>query len=252
MAAAHGGGGGRRAHRHRLEGIPAQTLSWADFKRAHPRGDVLSRDTGHDRDYGTNPYEGYDARDNKPFLFDGEADARLPAMQRVVAFQQDGGVVVPFSALERDPVVELDVAERPVVVLFKDGVVSALDAAAITRSRDVAPPAPSTAGSAAARSPSCRSAMTASATASRLDVGHHRPRRGREACGHAAAPRRPRPAVLVRAGRLPPGRADRHGDQEDPGPAETSFGPMTPIGSFMGHLVYGLVLGLAYDAWPLA
>ncbi len=137
MAAAHGGGGGRRAHRHRLEGIPAQTLSWADFKRAHPRGDVLSRDTGHDRDYGTNPYEGYDARDNEPFLFDGEADARLPAMERVVAFQQDGGVVVPFSALERDPVVELDVAERPVVVLFKDGVVSALDAAAITRSRDV-------------------------------------------------------------------------------------------------------------------
>ncbi len=121
----------------RLNGIPAQTLSWADFKRAHPDGDVLSRDTGHDRDYGSNPYEGYDARDNKPFLFDGELDARLPAMERVVAFKQDGGLVVPFSALERNPVTQLRVGGRPVVVLFKDGVVSALDAAAIERSRDV-------------------------------------------------------------------------------------------------------------------
>ena len=26
---------------------------------------------------------------------------------------------------------------------------------------------------------------------------------------------------------------------------------MTPLGSLMGHSVYGLVLGLTYDDWPI-
>lgn len=45
--------------------------------------------------------------------------------------------------------------------------------------------------------------------------------------------------------------AIRRGEQEDPGPAATNFGAMTPMGSLMGHLAYGLVLGLAYQTWPL-
>lgn len=46
--------------------------------------------------------------------------------------------------------------------------------------------------------------------------------------------------------------AIRDGRQDDPGPAATNFGKMTPVGSLMGHLVYGLVLGLTYGAWPLS
>ena len=30
-----------------------------------------------------------------------------------------------------------------------------------------------------------------------------------------------------------------------------AVGAMTPVGSLMGHLVYGIVLGLTYSAWPL-
>lgn len=45
--------------------------------------------------------------------------------------------------------------------------------------------------------------------------------------------------------------AMRHGQQDDPGPAATHFGTMTPLGSLMRHLVYGAVLGLTYQAWPL-
>lgn len=45
--------------------------------------------------------------------------------------------------------------------------------------------------------------------------------------------------------------AIKRGEQEDPGPAATNFGKMTPLGSLMGHLVYGLVLGLLYQNWPL-
>ncbi len=122
----------------RLEALPSQTLSWADFKARYPDADVLSRDTGHDREYGANPYEGYDDPDSQPFLFEGEADGRLPPKERVVAIKEDGGaVVVPFSLLAREPVAELTADGVPVVVLYKRGVVSPLDAAAISRSRDV-------------------------------------------------------------------------------------------------------------------
>jgi Protein of unknown function (DUF3179) len=122
----------------KLKVLPSQTLSWADFKRIHPGGDVLSRDTGVTRDYGSNPYAGYDQPDSDPFLFEGEADDRLPPKERVVAiFAGDETVVVPFSRLAREPVVQTDAGGRPVVVFYKRGVVSPLDAPSIDGSRDV-------------------------------------------------------------------------------------------------------------------
>jgi hypothetical protein len=45
--------------------------------------------------------------------------------------------------------------------------------------------------------------------------------------------------------------AIRRGEQTDPGPAATNFGRMTPMGSLMGHVVYGAVLGLGYATWPI-
>jgi hypothetical protein len=46
--------------------------------------------------------------------------------------------------------------------------------------------------------------------------------------------------------------AIRRGELEEPGPLMLNLGRMTPLGSLMGHLVYGLILGVAYDAWPLS
>lgn len=45
--------------------------------------------------------------------------------------------------------------------------------------------------------------------------------------------------------------AIRRRAQDDPGPAATNFGTMTPVGSLMGHAVWGGLLGLLYNAWPL-
>lgn len=61
-----------------LDVFPMSTISWADWRDANPDGLVLSRDTGHDRDYGTNPYPGYDDVDTAPFLFEGETEAGSP------------------------------------------------------------------------------------------------------------------------------------------------------------------------------
>ncbi len=129
-----------------LELLPSSIVSWADFKAAFPEGQVLSLDTGFNRSYGSNPYPGYDDVNSSPFLFDGEFDDRLSAMDRVVTVEIDGDVVAyPFSRLESQPVVSDVVGGVEIVVLFKFGTASALDLASIADSRDI--------GSAAVYSP---------------------------------------------------------------------------------------------------
>ncbi len=69
-----------------LELVPAQTLGWGSFKELHPDAQVLSETTGFERDYGRNPYSGYDSVDGAPikFFLASEPDPRLPPMQRIV------------------------------------------------------------------------------------------------------------------------------------------------------------------------
>ena len=69
----------------RLERLPSQIVAFGELKASFPGASVLSRDTGFSRPYGENPYRGYDAIDNNPFLFKGDTDPRLPAMERVLA-----------------------------------------------------------------------------------------------------------------------------------------------------------------------
>ena len=123
----------------KLEVIPSQTLSFEDFRARYPKGDVLSRDTGFERDYGTNPYVGYDdPGGGQPFLFEGETDDRLPAKARVTALFANGEtLVIPFERLADQPVVNEELAGMPVVVFFDPEVVSALDDVTIADSRTV-------------------------------------------------------------------------------------------------------------------
>ncbi len=122
-----------------LEFVPAQTLRWADFKRAHPDGRVLARETGHDRPYGRNPYAGYDQGGGPMGSFvSGDVDQRLPAMERVAAVRLGSSSVgYPFSALSEGKVVNDTVAGTPIVVFWAPGTASALDERTIARGRDV-------------------------------------------------------------------------------------------------------------------
>lgn len=62
----------------RLTFLPAQIVSLSDFEATYPAGRVLSRETGYRRDYGRNPYVGYDRVDQRPFLFSGSSTAASP------------------------------------------------------------------------------------------------------------------------------------------------------------------------------
>ncbi|MGE3811171.1 MAG: DUF3179 domain-containing protein [Candidatus Nanopelagicales bacterium] len=123
----------------RLRLIDAQVVSWSQFKAAHPDGTVLLRPEGVDRPYGSNPYVGYDQdAAQRPFLYDGEVDRRLKPLERVVAVSSgDDTVVIPFSALAKQPVRAATVGGRVLVVLHARGVTSALDEERIAGSRDV-------------------------------------------------------------------------------------------------------------------
>ena len=123
---------------YQLDLVPAQIVSWGNFKAAFPDADVLSRDTGHARDYGRNPYYGYDRVDQSPFLFKGRPDDRLLPMERVAALVLGGQpLAFPFMTLEEERVVNYATGERNIVVLFQPGTVSALDKSRIAESRDV-------------------------------------------------------------------------------------------------------------------
>jgi hypothetical protein len=121
-----------------LDVVPIATVSWSDFRDAHPDGLVLSRDTGFSRSYGANPYIGYDEPDDFPFLFDGEVDGRLAVKERVVGIRDDeNGIAVRLTELEPAGTMEVTLVDRDLVVWVKPGTASSLDAGSVADGRDV-------------------------------------------------------------------------------------------------------------------
>jgi Protein of unknown function (DUF3179) len=124
----------------RLDVLPSQILSWEEFRRVHPDGQVLSRDTGFDRAYGQNPYVAYDSDpESQPFLLEGKPDASLPPKERVAAVRtgERSAVVYPFARLRAEAPINDEIGGRPVAVFYDRDVASALDASAISQGRSV-------------------------------------------------------------------------------------------------------------------
>ncbi|GIW41427.1 MAG: hypothetical protein KatS3mg076_2004 [Candidatus Binatia bacterium] len=120
----------------KLTFLPARTTSWKGFREAFPEGKVLSRETGYARAYGRNPYPGYDRLDRPYFPVPGTR--RLPMMARVVVVQAGSSfLAVPFDALRKSRVLDLEVGGTPVVLFYEPGTRSALDDMEIRHSREV-------------------------------------------------------------------------------------------------------------------
>jgi Protein of unknown function (DUF3179) len=122
----------------RLGIVPATTIAYEDWKAAHPTGKVLSRETGHQRPYGANPYTGYDGPTVRPFLFAGPPDPRRPPKERVVGVTLGREArAYPWALLEQRGVVQDRIGDEPVVIFYRPGTLSALDASQIAQSRAV-------------------------------------------------------------------------------------------------------------------
>jgi hypothetical protein len=123
----------------KLSFIPAPVLSWKEVKERLPGSLVLSRDTGHQRPYGQNPYAGYDSgRGPIASFFRGKKDDRLPPMERVVTLESAGSpLAIPFSVMREKRVLAISRDADPWVVFWAPGTSSALDAERIPLGRDV-------------------------------------------------------------------------------------------------------------------
>ena len=111
----------------RLDIIAAQILAFSDFRDAFPDGLVLSRETGiyPAGTYEVAPYAGYDRDGGQPFLFGGDADPRLPALERVLTIEIAGeAIAYPFSDLRLTPVINDVVGGRDVTVFYTGGTLS--------------------------------------------------------------------------------------------------------------------------------
>ncbi len=124
----------------RLTFLPSQVISFGDFVKQFPDGEVLarpSRDGQFLRSYGRNPYVGYDSS-TRPFLFTGVPDPRLPATERIVGITTEtAAIAYPFSVLQEVGVINDEFEGTPVVVFHKAGTASALDQGVISGSKDV-------------------------------------------------------------------------------------------------------------------
>ena len=119
--------------------LPASIIGWGEFKGNFPEGQVLSRETGFQRDYGRNPYAGYDNINNSPFLFRGpETPGVLPAMARVLTVELNSDAVAyPYEVLQEQGAINDTLAESEIVIFWQPGTASALDASRIAEGQDV-------------------------------------------------------------------------------------------------------------------
>lgn len=112
-----------------LRQLPSWMESWAEFKAAHPQGLVMAEPT-YPRDYGRNPYRGYDSL-TRPFLYSGDPPPHgIPALERVVRVGNRAWPLTRLAEAEQ-------VTEAGVTIRWRAGQASALDSGQIAKGRDV-------------------------------------------------------------------------------------------------------------------
>ena len=115
--------------------VPSRLESFARFRQRFPNGMVLVPTDPNARNYGANPYAGYDAAGQRPFLYDGTSPVGIEPMERVVAVETAPGF---YEAWSLELVRRKGTIERgDLVVRWESGQASALDRHTIPAGRDV-------------------------------------------------------------------------------------------------------------------
>lgn len=120
-----------------LKQLPSQIISFAQFQENYPRGKVLSRNTGYNRNYGANPYTGYDDINNTPLFGAGNNDGRLPPMEKVIGVKLGGRHrAYPYPITRKEQVINDELGDTPLLIMHTEGATSAMDAVRIAESKE--------------------------------------------------------------------------------------------------------------------
>jgi len=119
----------------RLRLVPSRLESFGRFRQRFPNGQVLVPNNPNARNYGTNPYVGYDASGQRPFLYDGSLPDGIDPMERVIAVETRPGHHEAWSLplLREQGTIE----SGDIVLRWEAGQTSALDKRTIAGGRDV-------------------------------------------------------------------------------------------------------------------
>ena len=122
-----------------LDVLPASLVSWEQWRSAHPDGWVLSRQTGFDLPYGSNPYYQYDDKVSLPLFLAGPVDNRIEWLKQPVLGIESGddALAIDIEALRIDGVREVVVGGREMTVWWLPGSRSSLDGFAVGEGREV-------------------------------------------------------------------------------------------------------------------
>jgi len=109
--------------------LPARLESYSNFQKSAPKGKVLVPNNSFFRDYGRNPYAGYDSA-ARPFLYNGEMPEGISPMARVVVVD---GKAWSLALLRKKTKLEAE----GFTLSWQAGQNSALDQSRIAEGRDV-------------------------------------------------------------------------------------------------------------------
>jgi len=117
----------------KLKIIPSRLESWQSFRKRHSDGEVLVPNVPGLRDYGRNPYAGYDSS-AVPFLYRGPMPEGIAPLSYVVVVR-DGPepLAISLDKLRRDGKIEKD----GIAIEWLAGVRSVLDTADIENGREI-------------------------------------------------------------------------------------------------------------------
>jgi len=115
--------------------VPSRLESFGRFRQRFPHGQVLIPSDPGARNYGANPYVGYDASGQKPFLYDGSLPDGIDPMERVIAVETRPGYheAWPLQLLRERGTIETG----DIVLKWEAGQTSALDKGTVEAGRDV-------------------------------------------------------------------------------------------------------------------
>jgi Protein of unknown function (DUF3179) len=115
--------------------VPSRLQSFDRFRQRFPEGQVLVPSNPNARNYGRNPYVGYDATGQRPFLYNGSLPEGIEPMERVVAVETAPGrhEAWALALLRRRGAVH----SGDLLIQWQPGQASALDKASIPAGRDV-------------------------------------------------------------------------------------------------------------------